>query len=69
MPNNIKKMKVLMTLYGPLPPYFLVGEAEASYSSVLPPKVSTLSGALIVTARLSKKISIRKLTGPQEKVF
>ena len=35
---NIKKVKVLLTLYGPLPTYFLLSKAEASCSCPPPPQ-------------------------------
>ena len=47
-----EKVKLLLTLYSPLPPPFLLSKAEASCSfSPIPPKVSkncTLSGALVL---------------------
>ena len=50
-----EKVKLLLTLHRHLPPPFLLSKAEASCSSPSPQKVSkncTLSGALVVTARL-----------------
>ena len=55
-----EKVKLLLTLYRPLPPPFLLSKAKASCSSPLPlKKVSkncTLSGASVATARLTEYI-------------
>ena len=54
-------VKLLLTLYRPLFPPFLLSKAKASCSSLLPPKkVSkncTLSWALVVTARLTYSLT------------